>query len=254
MPWRDGLEGGLRWPVPFSGPRHRWRVRWLARWVLRLAQGGPVLDIGCGYGALAGELAARGHQILAMDIDLRRLRHQQRAAHACRLEGRLAIFAADGTAMPLPDNCLSLAVAGEVLEHIANDGAFVREVARILRPGGRLVATVPAGAHRCGTFDRYAGHLRRYDRQQLWDLAAANGLEVETLRGWGFPLGRLYERLVQRPALMARQPSFVGRLAGRLARSRLASGLEWLFGLESRLPAGTAGCGWLLVARKPAQS
>src|SRR5256886_11821492 len=52
--------------------------------------------------------------------------------------------AGDGTAMPFSDAVFDRVVAAEVLEHIDDDQAALREIARVLRPGGLLAVTVPA--------------------------------------------------------------------------------------------------------------
>ena len=81
-----------------------------------------------------------------------------------------------------------------VLEHIADDVAAVRELAACLRPGGRLVMVLPACRWLKGSLDAAFGHYRRYDRQAVRGLAASSGLVVERNRffnllgvfGWMF--------------------------------------------------------------------
>ncbi len=239
------------WPVPQAGPRHRWRIRWLAGWVGRLPPAGLILDIGCGYGALAGQLASAGRVVLAMDIDRCRVNHARRTAQVAGLAERIAFLVADGAALPLRSDSIPLAIVAEVLEHMAGDQAAFAEVERVMEPGGYLLLTVPSGAHRYGALDRVAGHVRRYDRDQLEDRLRSGGLEIELLRGWGFPLGRLYERIVMRPILSSGGHSWRARVARRLSVGPLAAMLDRLFELESHLAAGQLGAGWLVVARKP---
>jgi SAM-dependent methyltransferase len=55
----------------------------------------------------------------------------------------------------------------EVLEHVPDDEGLLRELARITRPGGRLVLTVPMGMKHYCSFDRYMGHVRRFEPDEL---------------------------------------------------------------------------------------
>ncbi|MGI8462348.1 MAG: methyltransferase domain-containing protein [Solirubrobacterales bacterium] len=84
-------------------------------------------------------------------------------------------------ALSLTENGFDLVVCQNVLEHVADDGAALRAMARALRPGGRLALVVPAGADLFGPLDDAYGHWRRYERKELGDLVGGAGLEVEQL-------------------------------------------------------------------------
>jgi glycosyltransferase involved in cell wall biosynthesis/SAM-dependent methyltransferase len=236
-------------PPPPLGPRHSWRVARLSRALLAAAPPGPLADIGCGDGTLAIALGRAGRTVVAFDPDRRRLARARAAARAGGGAATVLFLCADATAIPLAGGSLAGVALGEVLEHIAADQTALAEARRVLAPGGRLALTVPAGAGRWGPADRRAGHLRRYDRPELAQKLAAAGLATEVLAGWGWPFGRLYDALVQRPALAlhARAPNpWLARLAGwppAIATWRA------LFAIDARLPAGHRGSGWLAVAR-----
>src|SRR5258708_9241736 len=55
----------------------------------------------------------------------------------------------------------------EVLEHVPDDEGLLREIARITRPGGHLALTVPMGMKHYCSFDRYMGHVRRFEPGEL---------------------------------------------------------------------------------------
>jgi SAM-dependent methyltransferase len=55
----------------------------------------------------------------------------------------------------------------EVLEHVPRDEELLAEIARITRPGGLLVLTVPMGMKHYCSFDRYMGHVRRFEPEEL---------------------------------------------------------------------------------------
>lgn len=126
---------------------HWWRadgafaaLHWLARRRARLigppARPGAVLvDLGCGGGLLAPLLAAAhpgGYHHVGVDL-------VASAAHTARRAGVSAVQA-DVTALPLRDAVADVVVAGEVCEHVVDLPRLVAEIARVLRPGGVVVA------------------------------------------------------------------------------------------------------------------
>jgi len=231
------------------GPRHRWRTARLGAALRAAAPAGDLLDAGCGDGSLALALAGSAidggaEVVLACDIDRRRVRLAADRARARGLGCRVLPFVADVAALPLADGTLAGAAAGEVLEHVRDDAAAVRELARVLVPGGVLAVTVPAGPARFGALDRDVGHMRRYEAGSLEASMARAGLDVERLTAWGVPFGRLYDRAVQRPALRSR-----GRARGVAARLGRSPAIDriWrgLFAVDARLEGLVARVPWL---------
>lgn len=80
--------------------------------------------------------------------------------------------------------------SSNVIEHIADDQAVVHDMARALRPGGRLVIYVPAFGRLFGPMDDRCGHLRRYTTADLARLVHTAGLQV-LAQGYADPLGGL---------------------------------------------------------------
>ena len=78
--------------------------------------------------------------------------------------------------LPFDGGAFDLAVALDVLEHVADDEAALRELARVVAPGGRLLVTVPQYGWLWGEHDVLAHHHRRYTRSLLLGRAAAAGL------------------------------------------------------------------------------
>jgi SAM-dependent methyltransferase len=72
-----------------------------------------------------------------------------------------------------------LALLLDVIEHVPDDAALVREAVASLRPGGYLLVTVPAGMELWSPHDEVFGHYRRYDRSGL--ASVLSGLDTETL-------------------------------------------------------------------------
>ena len=77
-----------------------------------------------------------------------------------------------------PTEPFDVVLALDVVEHVEDDAAFVQELVDHLRPGGRLLVTVPAHQALFGPHDLALGHFRRYSRAGLVQLLAGAGLDV----------------------------------------------------------------------------
>jgi 2-polyprenyl-3-methyl-5-hydroxy-6-metoxy-1,4-benzoquinol methylase len=100
----------------------------------RGAGSGLLVDVGCGGGRLWRYL--RGRYARCVGVDL--IRYEELPAE---VEFKLAEL--NGETVPLPDACADAVVAVETIEHLENPRAFVRELARLARPGGWVVVTTP---------------------------------------------------------------------------------------------------------------
>jgi SAM-dependent methyltransferase len=171
----------------FVGPRHELRERLLLELFLSGSPGQQVLNAGAGQGSFSTRLAERGFEVTSVDAS---------AAAVAVLERRVAgdVAQADVTDLPFGDEAFDAAVLGEVLEHVPDDAAALREVARVVRPDGLLALSVPADPARFGPSDRWAGHLRRYSREMLVRVCEEGGFRVRRCVAWGFPVSALYHR------------------------------------------------------------
>lgn len=109
--------------------------------LLRLAPGGWCLDVGCGLGEDARSIAAEtGASVLGIDLSVRMV-HEARS----RGQGdRNVVFAAaDGAHLPLQDACFDAAWIKRVLMHLPAAGPLMREMCRVVHPGGWVVAAEP---------------------------------------------------------------------------------------------------------------
>lgn len=103
-------------------------------------QDGPILDLGCGPGMLLAAL--RGRQVvIGVDVSLEWLVVARRMSRAAGVEAHLAAGLAE--ALPLAAGSVGAVCALDVLEHVGDQAAMVREADRILRVGGVLVAATP---------------------------------------------------------------------------------------------------------------
>lgn len=97
--------------------------------------GARALDLGCGLGMYTARLAEAGADATGLEIDWPR-------AVEARRRG-LPVVAAVGEALPFADATIDAILSHEVLEHVADDAACAREIARVLAPGGRAAIFVP---------------------------------------------------------------------------------------------------------------
>ena len=106
-------------------------VWWRKRTVdaLGLAERSRVADVGCGTGDLCRELQHRGYRPIGVDLSMGMLRRARTTA---------PLLQADGTTLPVPDATLDGVTSGFALRNVADLDALVAELARVLRPGGRI--------------------------------------------------------------------------------------------------------------------
>lgn len=92
------------------------------------------------------------------------------------------LLRANVCSLPFADNTADAAVALDLLEHVPDDLAGLREMARITKPGGYIFINVPAFPLLWSDWDQAVGHIRRYKMPGLRSLAQAAGLEIVFLR------------------------------------------------------------------------
>jgi SAM-dependent methyltransferase len=239
------------------GPRHDYREALLLRLLLPRTPGPEILNAGAGAGSLTIKLVAAGLQVTSVDASPELCAWTRARLDALPGGAEHPVAVGDLQRLDLPDAAFDAAVCGEVLEHLDDDRAGAGELARVLRPGGLLVASVPANPYRYDWTDHWAGHRRRYTAEGFRALLEDAGFADVEVRGWGFPLTGLYHRLVYRPMLRRRLARGGGEAqagggprgpAGRIA----ARGLRVLFEIDTAFVGRRPGyLGLLAVARRP---
>lgn len=134
--WRSGQERRLRLIrryVPLEGKR--------------------VLDVGCGLGAYVANFRRFTDHAYGMDVDAPRVQEGHRRGVA-----NLLVAAAE--ALPFADGAFDVVLLNEVIEHVTDDRATLREACRVLRPGGAVVIYAPNRLYPFETHGVYLG--RRY--------------------------------------------------------------------------------------------
>jgi SAM-dependent methyltransferase len=147
------------------------------RWATAsLPPGYTALEIGCGTGNVLRVLneSHGAGKVVAIDRSFGGFRYaRQRAPQS-------ALVQADMHRAPFKIR-FDLIGMFDVIEHLADDVGALRDVTRLLRPGGKLVLTVPAHMGLWSYADEFAGHYRRYARRELTEKLARAGLRVEYL-------------------------------------------------------------------------
>jgi SAM-dependent methyltransferase len=157
--------------------QHWWfagRRRLFAREIRRLdlPPGTRALDIGTGTGANLRLLRELGlGEVVGVDASPEAIRY-------CAAKGLGPVRFGDICALPLEDGTFDLVLATDVIEHVDDDGKALEEIRRVLRPGGRLLLTVPAFPSLWGLQDKVSHHRRRYRMGPLLHRLAAADLRV----------------------------------------------------------------------------
>jgi SAM-dependent methyltransferase len=209
---------------------------WLAGFVDELGRRAAttaLVDFGAGIGTYPREARSRGYQVTCVELD---------DAQRDRLvaDGFSAVRSLDA----LGDGAVSAVYSLNVIEHIADDAHALRQLLRVVRPGGGLLLVVPAFPVLFSNLDRQVGHFRRYRRRGLVRTVAGAGWVVDSCRygdSLGFPAALVY------------------RLLGRVVDGILKPGQvgvydRALFPLSRRLDAVThrwVGKNLILFAHRP---
>lgn len=100
-----------------------------------LGRGSKALDVGCGVGQVVARLLQSGCDAYGLDVSKPNIERAQKVSPNCVYY--------DGEAFPFEDGQMDAAGALNVLEHVDNPESFIRELCRVVRPGGRIVLSSP---------------------------------------------------------------------------------------------------------------
>ena len=231
------------------GPRHDYRESLMMRRLRERLPGGHVLNAGCGAGSFTLCLLDAGYGVTSVDASEPFVERVRRL-----VGGRGPVELADLHALEFEPGAFDAVVCGEVLEHLDDDRTAIREFARVLKPGGVLVASVPANPWRYDWVDHWAGHRRRYTAEGLTARLGEAGFADVDVTDYGFPLLGLYHRQVYRRMLkrrLERDGGDVGAPTG--AMKRVAPLVRAAFELDTLFMGRRPGYfGLIASARLPA--
>jgi SAM-dependent methyltransferase len=201
-----------------------------------------ILDVGCGTGANLLMLSAYGD---AEGVDV-----SEDALAFCRERGLDHVKQGAGEELPYEDGAFDLVTAFDVVEHMDDDLAGLKEMFRVLRPGGHALLFVPTFMFLWGVQDDVSNHRRRYRLPELRRVLEQAGFEIErsTYANITFFLPILFVRKLMRLTGLKIDTE------NNINVSALNGVFGALFGSESvilrymNLPFGVSG---LCVAKKP---
>ena len=169
------------------------------------------LDAGCGTGTLARWLAARGCSVLGVDAASEMVVAANQSAQSKNFSGQLSFVRVTTIAcLALDDQSMDGVLCSSVLEYVSDPIACLSEFARVLKPGGLLLVSVPSrnsavrrmqrACHWFGNllgqnWCRFLDHSRhQYSRPEFRRLLAQSGFSFEKLVPFGGPLPALAQR------------------------------------------------------------
>jgi 2-polyprenyl-3-methyl-5-hydroxy-6-metoxy-1,4-benzoquinol methylase len=256
----SSLEGADGWDSHWDSfgaaaednPANRYRHRLIFDRLGAVRPGDRLLDIGSGQGEFALLAATLHPQAIVRGIEYSLSGVDRARQRARRLQVAVSFeqrdLLADGELHEGERAWADLAVCSEVLEHVDDPATLLRHAVDYLRPGSRIVVTVPGGPR--SAFDRHIGHRRHFDAGRLCRLLAEVGLTEIEVEKAGFPFFNLYRLAVilrgraliadlSRPA-----PAFQHERPGKSLEHRAVKLFDQLF----RFNLDDSPFGWQLVA------
>lgn len=184
--WEPDAENWVRWTrTPNHDAYWYYRDAFFENLVPR--PGKRTIEIGCGEGRVARDLAARNHRVTAVDTSRTLLRYARQADSL----GSYAL--ADSATLPFFDESFDLAIAYNALQVVTDMPGTVKETYRVLRRGGHLCVCVSHPVTDLGQFtgdDRDAAFAIRqpyFGTQRVEDTVEIDG-QTMTFRGWSYTL------------------------------------------------------------------
>jgi SAM-dependent methyltransferase len=214
-----------RWHWWFRGRRRV--VEAILRHELPAQGSRALLSVGCGPAEGLDWLvpfAGPQGQVVGLDIE---------PIHARGLPEQVGFVLGSLEHTPFADQSFDVVLALDVLEHLADDAAGLSEAARLVRPGGLLLLTVPALPSLWGGQDVVSEHRRRYTKRtlaRLFQVTALADYQVKYFNTLLFPAAGLV-RWSRRALGLANRPQsdFANHRPGVMNEL-----LTWVFSLESR--------------------
>lgn len=247
--------------MPNFRPLRRYVFSVVDRWIATRKLEPPFLEVGCGTGQLARHLAERGWEGVALDSSAAAA---ERAAQALSGFPRVRVVTgALPAAGPGPFRTLLLM---DVLEHVQDDRALLRDLATRAAPGGWLVLLTPVNPSEWRHDDVVYGHYRRYGWEELEEKLSTAGFEV--VERWNVTVPFMWALRRVYLALMARRPVSAGQDTLTAASSMynpwderpllriVGAALSWpiwwapFFSVQNRFSASRRGHAAMFLARR----
>ena len=198
--------------------------RFVVRDAIRLLDPRDFLDVGAGTGDIAQWMNHRGMSGVATEVSPRAIQMLHERLDKTDVQIHF------GEAKEI-ERQFDLVLCRNVLEHIEDDDAMLRQLCDRVRPGGHLILSVPAGKRLFSDEDRRVGRLRRYERQELKQQILATGFRTAQIFSYGFPLcllSRQVQRFIPRKHLGSDNRTAQERTEASCIERVSSGGLRWL--------------------------
>lgn len=178
----------------YPTPSHLVKRKAMLDFILTLKER-DCLEVGCGAGDLLRELEKRGFEGLGIDYSTEAIGYATESLSGDKIKiEKKSVDDIHGE--------YSIVIASDVIEHYEDDIAFLRKLTDRLKPGGHLLVTVPAHMDKWGANDDFAGHIRRYERDDLKEKMKECGLETLFIHSYGVPICNImkpvYDRAIRK--------------------------------------------------------
>lgn len=144
--WNRQAENWTRWARE-PGHDSYWRFGRMAFFELLPPFGQLTLDVGCGEGRVARDLVALGHHVVALDAS------RAMARQAVDASAQLPVLVADAAALPVLNRMCDLVIAYMSLQDVDDMSSAVREIGRVLKPGGHFCMAIVHPINSAGGFE-----------------------------------------------------------------------------------------------------
>ena len=159
---------------------YRLRRRAVRKWV-QLKDDGLILEVGSGL----SPMLERTDRVVYSDLSFS-------ALQSLRKDQQKGLYIqADALSLPFKNATFPTVVCSEVLEHLPDDRAALREMARVMAPGGALILTFPHRHFYFANDDRFVGHYRRYEINEIEEKLKDAGLETSGIQKVLGPLEKI---------------------------------------------------------------
>lgn len=145
--------------TPLNDNYHHYIYKWVVK---STRKGDLVLDVGCGVGTLCHLLKKSGRNPTGIDLT-----EESKKIFKENLPG-VPFRTMDAHSLDIQDNLFDCVVSNQMLEHLDEPSVVIKEMLRVIKPGGRLVVTVPIGNMLDGNGN--LGHVQCFDFYQILHL------------------------------------------------------------------------------------